>query len=442
MTEKNAWETWENTASGRKITGNSIYRELGGLDPALVAQAAPKELSFTASHERSLAEKKKTRGSGRWARWVSLAACLALLLMAGTGLTLWLTREKAAPGNHTVSLGGLRRNYRSTAFSGSEMAFLWPWDEKTLFEKYTRLTFDGKTYEVRDALTGDSSISADLLGEELGSGKAMGHDPYTDKTHTADFAVRKIRGIDEDVLVAAGLDGQFCVYLCRDGRQPATLGELMDTYRLAGVLPLHRFRFTARKDAQTEQAYVLDDDDSLWQILSACREAPLQINGQGPNPSGQSLLQFTATSEALGVYKRAFYISEEGYLWTNLLDYGYEYFIGREAAEKIFSYALTHAEKTDPEPYLFRLAGTLTEIGEGYLCVDDSVLCVDPDEGMVFTVPTDDLRIRRLVSHLRVGDTVRVEFAGSIDTTNGNRVEGVCSVSPGMIRDGEILVNE
>ena len=51
------------------MTNKNIYRNLGNLDPALIAKAAPAE--------KAIIQKKNT-----WVRWASLAACLFLIVGA------------------------------------------------------------------------------------------------------------------------------------------------------------------------------------------------------------------------------------------------------------------------------------------------------------------------------------------------------------------------
>ena len=51
------------------MTNKNIYMSLGGLDPALIAKAAP-------------AEKVQKKKSRTWVKWASLAACLCLVITA------------------------------------------------------------------------------------------------------------------------------------------------------------------------------------------------------------------------------------------------------------------------------------------------------------------------------------------------------------------------
>ena len=130
-------------------------------------------------------------------------------------------------------------------------------------------------------------------------------------------------------------------------------------------------------------------------------------------------------------------ITEDGYIWTNIFDYAYIFRIGQEAADQIISYAVENGTESETEPYNASLAGTLTEITDGYVLIDDTVLCSDENDGMTFKVYLNDLRISRWidVGEISVGDIVVVYFTGNIDTDAGNVVEGAFSLSKGTISD-------
>ena len=187
----------------------------------------------------------------------------------------------------------------------------------------------------------------------------------------------------------------------------------------------------------------MDDDDYIWQILEDCRDAQFVEDEAGGRIS-RNRITFTATSESLGVYKRAFYVSEDGYVSTNIFDWRYAFYIGEDAAADIISYAKENADKAEREPYTYSLAGTLTEIGDGYILVDDSVLCVDENDGMVFKVLTNDLRISRCIDFQKIstGSIVAIRFTEPVNVEEGNVVSGAISMARGSIYDGELAIPE
>ena len=174
-----------------------------------------------------------------------------------------------------------------------------------------------------------------------------------------------------------------------------------------------------------------------------CRDAEF-VEDENWGESDRSYLSFTAASDALGIYKRVFNVTEDGYIWTNIFDYAYIFRIGREAAGQIISYAAENGTESEAEPYNASLGGTLTEIADGYILVDDTVLCSDENDGMTFKVYLNDLRISRCIDFggIGVGDIVVVYFTGDIDADAGNLVEGAFSLSKGTISGGGVSVPE
>lgn len=86
----------------------------------------------------------------------------------------------------------------------------------------------------------------------------------------------------------------------------------------------------------------------------------------------------------------------------------------------------------------------VTEIGDGYVLIDDTVLCKDKKDGMVFKVLTDELIIRRYLecTNIKVGDTVAVKFQTEIVLGEDNTVSGAISMYKGKVTDDGIAVPE
>ena len=79
------------------------------------------------------------------------------------------------------------------------------------------------------------------------------------------------------------------------------------------------------------------------------------------------------------------YISEDGYFATNIFDYEYSYFIGKEAAGQIISYVQKHSTETKSSTSLPTISGTVTEIGNGYITVSYTHLDVYKRQPMTET---------------------------------------------------------
>ena len=382
-----------------------ILNALGDIDSALIPELPVKK-------QRS------------WKRPAAIAACLALILAGTLGLLRpWELRK--------VDLGGVTRLYRDTSSHAESGALIFPWEYRPIWDQFTSLTLNDRSYRSRA-----KAISRELLGESLGIGTASGYDIYTETTLQQQFPVYAIRDIDPALLIAAELDGLYWVYMQDAYAPPATLGEFLDGYQLAEKMDLASFTLSENYSTQ-EYRQLTGQDNPIWELLESCREAPyLELDPF--HPQYKSVI-FTATAEALGIYKKSFRISSDGYLDTNVAEYGYAFYIGEEAANAIIDYALSNSQTAEFEPYCYYLSGTVTEIRDGYFLLDDSLLAAG--KGMVFKVPTEDLLIRRWLEFggIDTGDFITVSYYGGIED---GTVIGAYSLSRSYLEDGHVLIPE
>ncbi|MBQ3544849.1 MAG: hypothetical protein IJA34_07695 [Lachnospiraceae bacterium] len=336
-----------------------------------------------------------------------------------------------------VVFNDITRNYKDVNISAEEINIEWKWEDKTTFEKYGSVKFNGREYVAKGQL-----IEVNKLSDVIGNCKAEGYDIYTDKNYVETFEVRRVKGISENKVIAVGLENEYYIYSLNSSNRPNTFGEIIDNYNLGEVLKFDKFMIYEGYDEKGY--YKLDDDDFIIETLLECRGAKVYENCDEWNHGDINYLSFTISSQELGVYKRVLYITEDGYLATNIFDYNYVYFIGKEMAVKIISYAKNNSVETETEPYEYTFAGTLTEISDEYILIDDSKICVNENEGMIFKVLTNDLRVSRCLKYgnLAVGDIVVVKFGGKIDTVNDNVIKDVKGISKGQIQDGGIAVTE
>lgn len=410
------------------MRGNELLDKMELVDAAYV-EAAEMMLDENKTERKSGESSPRKTKKRVLIRWIAAATCLSLAVLAGVSL---LSRD----GGKTTVIGGVERKYKNAQIAGTEMAIEWSWEYRTTAERYTQLTFEGNEFRSAGYL-----INAERLGEIMGTGEVLGYDVYEEKEHRMTAEIRGIAGISKDRMVAVKLEDEYYLFKNSEYDPPATFGELLDQYSLTENLPFERF---AVCEGYKEKGYYqLEDDHYIWEVLSSCREAVFNDDDMW-SVSERNYISFTATSDVLGVYKRVFYVTADGYIRTNVFDWAYLYDIGENAAKEIIAYATGHSESAEWEPYTKAVAGILTEIGEGYILINDSVLCSNPKDGMTFKVPTDDLRISRYIDVIGIeeGDIVVVNFNGDINVPAGNVVEGAYTLSEGILYDGGVAVPE
>lgn len=379
------------------------------------------DVDFELVEAAELTQKQTKSGKGKW---IALAAGLALVLGLGAFLLPKLLRPEQT-GRYKEGL----------SVSAGEYAIIWPWELKTPMERYTGITLDGKAYVTRGR-----EIRRELLGEKLGRGESIGYDEYTETRYPMEFDLYAIRNADPSMLAAVDLGGSCVVFLREDRAFPTTLGEMTDALALPQTLPLEIF--CRQNGYQTEDWYQTEAGNEVWQLLSACRDTVCEVSDHW-DPEDREAVTFLARSEALGAYAQSFSITEDGVLLTNILEYGFRFNIGRETAGEIFRLLRENSAEMDQAPQYYKtVAGTLTEIGADYVLIDDSVLCRDPADGLVYRVSTEDLRVRRCLEFpgdIHVGDLVVVEYEGDI---TGNTVTGAKSLHRGYMSEAGVAVPE
>lgn len=392
-----------------------IANAMGQIDGDLVSSAAGSETK----------KNKKIN----WIRWGSIAACFVVLVLAGAAILPSLL------GRNPEGPDGTNSRYKEGLLQTELTAILWPWDDRTVYEQYTKLEIDGRIYRGKMR-----EVSEGLVGVPMGAYTVSGYDE-DDKKHTAEADVYALRGIAPEQFVAVKMEGDYYVFQNDTYTPPGTFGELLEAVDLPKVIELNRF--SENGDDKDKMTFALKSDDPVWEILSGCGDAVF-VEDQRWSAVGRSYLSFTVTSEALGVYKVAMYITADGYLWTNAFDRQYLFRIGEDAAGKILKYAKENSVEVPYEPYRKSIAGTVTEITGDHILIDDSILCVNPEDGITYKVPLEDLRISRYVDRgvIAVGDTVVISYEGEIDEAHGNIVGGAVSVSEAVISGGDVMIPE
>ena len=359
--------------------------------------------------------------------WVSLgaiAACIVVFIVAGiTILPLVLNKD-----NH-----GRYKNYSIEVLNTS---IIWPWEYRSISEKYNCINdLDGITYYGNGSI-----ISEALIENRLGKYSVSGYDEISEETYAIEAEVCGIKGIAPTQFVAVKLEEAYYVFKSNEYLPPKTLGELFAEVDLPNLVKLETY--SKNGDSPDNKWYKLSDDQQVWDILRSCGEAPF-VENQEWFVFDRNYISFSISSESLGIYKLAMYVTDDGFLWTNAFSWQYIFDIGPEAAGKILKYASENSSETEFEPYMNSVAGTLTEITDTYIVVDDSILCKDPDDGISYKVLINDIRISRYFDKgiIKTGDIVQVSYKGNLDETD-NIIDKAVNISKAHLSDGGYYINE
>ncbi len=365
---------------------------------------------------------KEATAPKAWRKWAALAACLVVLAAVGTALLppYWQNREE--PHLDTEN------RYKDTIVNSETGTILWPWEDLTVYEQYRETEIDGIRYSVAGITN-----SAAGIGKKIGTYTLTGYDNIKEEHHSADFDVYRLKNAQQSHYVAVEMGEGYSIFRKADYDPPNTLGELMETVDLPKLVKLERFSKSG--EGNRTEHYTLKNDRYVWQVLSACKDASFTEELIQVDKS----ISFTVTSEELGIYKQAMYISRDGYLWTNMMAWGYCFQIGEEAAVDIIDYATSHCKEAAFEPYQQSVMGQITAITEDSILLDDTLLCKDPTDGMVYTVLLDDPRISRYIKHALVkeGDMVEIVCERGSDPQEDTIIRSAVAINEIILSDSD-----
>lgn len=370
-------------------------------------------------------ESKKQVKPTRWFKWGSLVACFVLLAIIGL----------AVFPSVFIKDNATDERYRDFSIKTDEIAIAWPWEYQTVYEKYTAVEIDGVEY-----LGKGRAVSESLIGENIGNYNLVGYDLIDNgKKYTAEFEVYKLKNVDKSRLVAVKMEERYYAFGSNKYDPPGTLGELMEQVDLSKVVELNRF--SENGDSPNDSHFALTNDDYIWNVLADCKNAEF-VEDSSWKVFGRNYLSFTVTSEALGVYKVAMYVTEDGYLWTNAFGYRYLFYIGKDASNNIIEFAKENSVQVEYEPYMNNVVGIIEDVTDEYLLLSDSVLCKDIEDAITYKILLNDMRISRYKDYglIGVGDTVKICYEGEIDRTN--TVTNATLISIATIFYNDVLIPE
>ena len=397
-------------------------------------------------------------------RRVALAASVCLVTV-GVTAGIWGGMVLNRPNDGTTEIGGTTkptpeiqtnppangafwddlRERKDINVMIPESSIEWRWEDMTDEERYTNLEFDGKSYGTRGTVTG-------YLGEWLASGEAFGTEWGENiQRHYIPCEIYALTFSPDHSVVAVQFEGsqEFYRFECnREYDPPKTLGEFMETRKLSEVLPLTTLYYQPADgmDYRTYQYSLSEaDSDAVWAILAKYENAPF-VKDYEYRYDGQEDIGFSATSEVLGIRNKSFMINDDGYITTNIEQYRYNYFIGVDAAREVIDYVKAHMteplpEEKDPAYYI---VGTVTEKGDGYIKVDDSIMMKNPEDGLTFTIDVTDKKLGRVCdAQISVGDHVLITYDGRISEDGSLLVENAASIHEAWITEGgDVLIPE
>lgn len=241
------------------------------------------------------------------------------------------------------------------------LAKVTPWDELSITNQYSELDFDGIRYSSRN-----KEISADLLIDKIGDYTAHGFDEINQISYTKNAEVYSVKDISSECVVAVKLQGvDACYAYTNPFYKPETLGDFIDSLNLKELLSFgtvsYNYDEIKGKTYVNERVDFTDViDETIWQKL--LYDTTLKNVHSDEKFYESTVISISVDADLLGYENIGLWITEDGYMHTNVLDTGKTFYIGKEKLDEFTNYLL---DNCDGERYVYTVVDeTLGDTGD------------------------------------------------------------------------------
>ncbi len=278
---------------------------------------------------------------------------LAAVLSNGSNVPVANSAETAAGGNVPATVAAtVNETYAIILDPNTGMQV--GWEDMPLYDKFnwfkrgdiefTSRKYTGSTY-------GD--IPAGKVGEKLYDVTLTTIETFSVKEFTMPAEVYAIEGIDTDAAVALKYDGtdDYYVFISR-GYFPDSVGGMIDALSLRDTMKLGTI-YIEQVYNGVNGFYMYDPltmtdamAETIWKFLDECRE--VRFVSEGAFVGYRQLFTISADAELIGTANHGIWFTDNGYMITNIMEFGYAFYIGSERIQQLMDDLGVSAQ----EPYL------------------------------------------------------------------------------------------
>lgn len=258
----------------------------------------------------------------------SAAACICVIAAAG------IIAGTAGKPPYPV-----RQIIVSNTSQENDAAYIPKWNELSIDEQYTELTLNGRTYNtnchrLNEAKKADRHISDSTVS---------GVDVYTEKTYTAKTQIYTISGISQDYAVTAKLpDGKYYVYTDAGNYSPESLEVFVNDLSLFENAEFGTIYSDYTVGENNTRELHIDGltTDIVRDMLFSDGSAPLVTDRSiEEEMNDRKVISFAVSVPLLGINNLSIWLTEDGYLCTNLLTDNKCFYIGKDKVNEFCDYA-------------------------------------------------------------------------------------------------------
>lgn len=228
-----------------------------------------------------------------------------------------------------------------------ESCILPKWEDRKDEHKFITMNFNSIEYTV-----GRDKISQQNIGKKIGTAEIIGQDLYTDKIYKKNITVFNLINISEKCAVGVTFDDGASYAYINANYMPKNLGQFITDLNLKRTLTFGEATYERHNNNQVRPIVFSEVySDVIWSMLLNNENAVCEKRDE---PSDTIIFSISVTVDELGYKQMGLWITEQGYIGTNLLETGKYFYIGKDNADKFIDYAMQnfpHKQLTDITVY-------------------------------------------------------------------------------------------
>lgn len=213
------------------------------------------------------------------------------------------------------------------------------WEYRSITEKFYSLEFLENNYTTRN-----TKIEKSFIEEKLGAAVLKGYDTDSQKEHSIDATIYKVKDFPEKCVTAVQFenDADYYVYINAYYR-PETLGQFIEDLNLKETVDFGSVWYEySNKDKQGNYHYEKIEfpdvtDEIIWKMLFDNLTAS---NVHNDFEIHDRIMSISVNMPLFGYENISVSISEDGYLTTNIFNTGKTFYIGKDKIESFVNYVL------------------------------------------------------------------------------------------------------
>lgn len=256
----------------------------------------------------------------------------AALLIGGSGTVIYINymnHQKPAEiaSSYSIKEPVVKHVTAASVSGDKEICKTFRWEEMMNVQRYTELSYNDAEYSTELIL-----VHEERRGNALGTATLSGFDEYADAVHTTEGNVIAITGIDTNAAVAVAFPEEPDRYYAYTNHMyiPETLEDFITALNL-------------REDMKTGLIYVKNvgeseivyEDISTDYVWNTILSDTTLVNEPNTEP-GRTVLSISTSVDVLGEHNMTMSLTEDGYLWTNLLATGKYFRIGEDKVAEFY----------------------------------------------------------------------------------------------------------